>query len=97
MGVYKFATESCELVLDLGRSTSKVAFSGDGSMIAYGMIDESPMRRSRAYVLDRRSGREFEVAQSESDYLLIPEFVGSNGLLVMVSEGSLRAFRLIRF
>lgn len=72
----------CREVLDLGRQTSKVAFSDDGVLLAY----SSPNARntgSTTYVLNRRTGRTTAIPESESFGLVIPEVVGPDSLLLL--------------
>jgi len=94
--IYDGSGDTCTEIIDLGRSTSKVAFSPSGDRIAYSAIDRGARRRSRAYLLDLSSGEEHEVPHTESLLLMIPEFTAENYLLVMVADQVSREFRLIR-
>ena len=87
---------SCQLVYDIGRQTSKVAFSDDGTLIAY----SSPNARSNSttYVLNRRTRQTRQLPESESRGLVIPEMIGPDSLLLQVTLDSRRRsveFRLL--
>lgn len=82
------ADGSCRELFDIGRQTSKVAFSDDGTLIAFSSPDVSagPGSRSSTYVLNRRDMRTTRIPGSESFGLVIPELVGLDSLLVLVRE-----------
>jgi len=83
------ADGSCEPVLDFGRGTSKVGFSDDGRLIAFGSTEGvtagSATGRSRTFVFDRESGETVQIPGSGSRSLVIPEFVGPDSVLFLAS------------
>lgn len=82
---------SCTELLDLGRQTSKVGFSDDGTLIAYSSPEPSSGgsgTRSWTYVFDRRDMETLRVPHSESAGLVIPELVGADSLLIAVKESA---------
>ena len=100
--VFELADDGgCTSVLDLGRQTSKVAFSEDGALIAFSSPDPLVGPRSPAlsstYVFDRATSSIFRVPGSESHGLVIPEFIGADSLLMQVVGQPRRSaeFRLV--
>jgi hypothetical protein len=82
---------ACEERFDLGRPTSKVGFSSDGSLIAFSSPDPPIPGRvstSTTYVLDRGEMRTIPVPFSRSVGLVIPEMVGTDSLLISVRESA---------
>lgn len=80
---------SCRELFDLGRQTSKVGFSDDGSLIAYSSPDPAFTGRgvrSTTWVLDRGDMRTSPVPHSASAGLVIPEVIGTDSLLIAVKE-----------
>lgn len=88
---------SCDELFDLGVQTSKVGFSDDGTLIAFSSMDPSLPGRgmSSTYVFDRRDGRSTKVPDSGSEGLVIPEMVGPDSLLFMVTGPRTTEFRMI--
>jgi hypothetical protein len=79
---------SCTEILDLGRQTSKVGFSADGTLIAYSAPDftlDSQEIHSTTYVLNRTTMRTSVIPLSRSSGLVIPEIVGTDSVLVAVT------------
>ena len=89
---------SCQLVYDIGRQTSKVAFSDDGTLIAYSSPNARANARSTTYVLNRRTRQTLQIPESESLGLVIPEMIGPDSLLLQATQDSRRRsveFRLL--
>lgn len=89
----------CTELADLEVQTSKVAFSDDGSLVAFSSPDPAGPGRgaSRTWVLDRSDMRVTPIPESRSRGLVIPEFVGPDSLLFLGSrepEGGVE-FRLV--
>jgi len=88
---------SCSEVHDFGIPTSKVSFTDDGRLIAFSTPD-GPSRTTTTHVYNRDTGETTRIPESTSRGLMIPEFVGVDSLLYIVTEGVGRGaqeFRLV--
>ena len=89
---------SCQWVYDIGRQTSKVAFSDDGTLIAFSSPNAEANARSTTYVLNRRTRQTRRIPESESRGLVIPEMIGPDSILLQATLDSRRRsveFRLV--
>ena len=81
---------ACSDAFDLGRPTSKVAFDREGRFLAFSapFAGAESGAQSLTYVLDRQAMRTTEVPGSASFGLVIPEFVGPDSLMFLVTAST---------
>jgi hypothetical protein len=88
--IYRIGPDLCEEVFDTEMQTSKATFSQDGRLLAFGARNQDAAARGDArnavYVLERETDAVTRIPQSLSASLTIPEFVGPDSLLFLVTS-----------
>lgn len=93
--VFRVGPGRCQELLDIGMQTSKATFSEDGRRLAFGARSGSAGAdeggSNAVYVFDRDTRAVMRIPESASASLTIPEFVGPDSLLFLVTPRARQA------